>query len=189
MLNVKFDPKEGKYHKTRCINCLTFFSALDAATCKWRCPICRSTIKKGVAERIEELADLKEPMHPDHRPPCLHTIPLSEIIALALKTKQPYSAKVQEMWKRFISKFGNEINVLIDAQPNVLAEIDQKTSELIVAFRNNQFSYVPGGGGVYGIPVPPGAEATMKVWKKGQVNETTLNEQIDSKQRSLSEFF
>jgi uncharacterized protein (TIGR00375 family) len=188
-LNVKFDPKEGRYHKTRCINCLTFFSALDASSYKWRCPICRSPIKKGVAERVEELADLKEPKHPVYRPPCLHTIPLSEIIASAIGTKQAYSVKVQEMWKRFISRFGNEITVLIKTPIDQLKEVDSKTAEFVGAFRENRFSYIPGGGGAYGIPVPPGKEAKMKVWKDGKVQETTLNERVDSKQRSLSEFF
>jgi len=188
ILNVKFDPKEGKYHKTRCINCLTFFSAMDAATCKWRCPACKSPIKKGVAERVEELADLKEPQHPDHRPPCLHTIPLSEIIALAIGTKQTYSEKVQEMWRKFISRFGNEITALINTPIDQLSEVHPKTAELIAAFRQNKFSYVPGGGGFYGIPVPPGKNATMKIWKNGRVQEVDLSERVDSHQRSLSEF-
>ena len=35
VLNVGFNPLEGKYHKTRCASCLTFFEPKEAANFKW----------------------------------------------------------------------------------------------------------------------------------------------------------
>jgi len=188
-LNVKLNPKEGKYHRTRCMNCLTFFSLGDAMGLRWRCPACGKPIKKGVLERIDELADSKEPVHPDHRPPCVHIIPLSEIIGLSLGVKNVYSAKVQEMWRLFINRFGNEIDVLTSIPIPQLEEVDKKTAEMVQLFREDKFSYIPGGAGAYGIPVPPGKEAKIKVWDGSKVVNVDVNTTVDSKQRSLSEFF
>ncbi|MFH1682621.1 MAG: phosphotransferase, partial [Candidatus Woesearchaeota archaeon] len=56
VLNVGFNPLEGKYHKTRCSGCLTFFEPKEAITLNWRCPQCGKSIKKGVDFRISELA-------------------------------------------------------------------------------------------------------------------------------------
>jgi uncharacterized protein (TIGR00375 family) len=190
-LNVKFNPLEGKYHRTRCLNCLTFFDLTDAQSYKWRCPSCRSPIKKGVVDRIQELADLPPGKHPAHRPRCIHIIPLSEIIAIAIGTKQAFSDKVQAIWKRFVSRFGNEINVLINAPIQELAEIEAKTAELIGKFREEEFNYIPGGAGQYGIPIPPGKRAEMNVWRNGKVDRVEVGKDIDitSGQKSLSEFF
>lgn len=189
ILNVKLNPKEGKYHRTRCMNCLTFFTLGDAIRLRWRCPACGKPIKKGVMERIDELADNNGSLHPDHRPPCIHIIPLSEIIGLSLNVKNVYSARVQEIWRLFINKFGNEIEVLTSIPISQLEEIDKKTAEMILLFREDKFSYVPGGAGEYGIPVPPGKEAKIKVWDGAKVVTTDINAIVDSKQRSLSEFF
>ena len=109
-LNIKFNPLEGKYHKTRCTGCLNFYDPEDATSMKWRCPSCGKPIKKGVDYRIHELADLPENNHPEHRPKCIHIIPLSEIIALAYSISNAWSEKVQKIWKDFINSFGNEIN-------------------------------------------------------------------------------
>lgn len=189
VLNVKLNPKEGKYHRTRCMGCFTFFSLGDSIRLKWRCPSCGKPIKKGVLERIDELANSKEPIHPDHRPPCLHIIPLSEIIALSLGVKNVYSTKVQEIWNLFIRKFGNEITILTTIPTSDLEEIDKKTADMVQLFRENRFNYIPGGAGEYGIPVPPGKEAKMKVWNGSRVVTVDINSVIDSKQRPLSEFF
>ena len=168
ILNVGLNPKEGKYHKTRCIGCLTFFDLKTATATNWRCPNCGKPIKKGVYERIEELADLKEPIHPNHRPKYIHIIPLSEIIAIALGIKQVWSGNVQEMWKTFVNKFDNEINVLIDTPIEELTAVHEKTAELVKLFREDKFQYIPGGAGVYGVPIPPGKKIDINIYKHRQ---------------------
>ena len=186
LMNVGLDPREGKYHKTRCIGCKIFFDLADAVSHKWRCPICNSVIKKGVADRINELADLKRPIHPEFRPKYVHIIPLSEIIAISFSVKNVYSSRVQSIWKNFVERFGSEINVLINAEIDQLMEIDEKVGEMIKLFRDNKFSYIPGGGGVYGIPVPPGKKAEIKIWRNGKIERVRLD--IDNFQRKLGEF-
>lgn len=193
-LNVKFNPLEGKYHRTRCSGCLTFFGLQDARSYRWRCPACRSPIKKGVADRIGELADKPQGQHPAHRPRCMHIIPLSEIIAVAIGTKQTFSEKVQALWRRFVGRFGNEIEVLISADIGELSEIERKTAELIRLFREDMFAYVPGGAGQYGIPIPPGSLAEIKVWRNSRVEKipiggTALASAPGGGQKSLTDFF
>ncbi|UCG95029.1 MAG: TIGR00375 family protein [archaeon] len=173
-LNTGLNPKEGKYHKTRCIGCLLFFELEDADRYNWRCPSCGKPIKKGVYDRIGELADLEEGKHPDHRPPYMHTIPLSEIISLSLGVKNVYSVKAQTKWEEFVEKFGNEIKVLLETEFNELKFLDPKVAEMIIAFRENKIQYVPGGGGVYGKILPPGKKPRIEYYKY--------------KQRSLSDY-
>jgi len=166
ILNVGFNPNEGKYHKTRCIGCLLFFKVKDAEKFNWKCPNCRKPIKKGVDVRIEQLSDTDS--HPEHRPSYIHIIPLSEIISIAINAKQVYSNKVQSLWETYIKEFGNEIDILSFFILYYMKKINQKTGELVDFFRNNKFRYIPGGGGVYGIPVPPGKKFEIKYFEHKQ---------------------
>jgi len=165
ILNVGLNPKEGKYHLTRCMNCLLFFKLEDAERFGWRCPNCGKPIKKGVYDRIQELADLKEPEHPEHRSQYIHTIPLSEIISLALGIKNVYSKQVQDTWEKIIGVFGNEIKVLIEVGFDDLNKVNQKVAEMIKAFREDKINYIPGGAGVYGKILLPGKNPKIKYYK------------------------
>ncbi len=178
VLNVKLNPKEGKYHRTRCMGCLTFFSLEYYNLFKHRCPVCKKTIKKGVVERIQELSGGRETIHPDHRPDCIHIIPLSEIISIAYEVKNPYSQKVQSVWRDLVNEFGTEIKVLLKVPISEIDKKDKKVAELISLFRENRFRYVPGGAGQYGIPVPPGKSAKYKVWNDGKVVELDVKDEI-----------
>jgi len=170
ILNVGFNPLEGKYHKTRCISCLTFFEPKDAASFKWKCPSCSKSIKKGVDFRISELAGVGPNIHPDHRPEYKHIMPLSEIIALALGIKNTWSQGVQKEWLKFVKRFSNEINVLLRTDYEKLEEINPKVAEYVQYFREGKIKYVPGGGGVYGQLVPPGKAVEIKEFKEKQMS-------------------
>lgn len=169
VLNAGFNPLEGKYHKTRCVGCLTFFEPKEAEAFSWRCPSCGKAIKKGVDFRISELASLGGGVHPEHRPEYKHIIPLSEIIGLALGVKNAWSEKVQQEWKRFVERFGNEIKILLGVGEEKLEEVNPKVAEFIGYFREGKIKYVPGGGGVYGQLVPPGKAVEIKEFKGRQL--------------------
>ncbi|MAG08487.1 TIGR00375 family protein [Candidatus Woesearchaeota archaeon] len=173
-LNVGFNPLEGKYHKTRCTGCLTFFEPKEAMKLNWRCPQCRKSIKKGVDFRIEELANLNKDAHPNHRPAYKHIIPLSEIIALALNTNNAMSNKVQDIWKRFVSRFGSEIRVLLNAKHEELEKVNPSIAEYIQYFREDKINYIPGGAGVYGQLVPP--NKTMEKLKTYNTSQKSLSD-------------
>ncbi len=172
VLNVGLNPREGKYHETACTRCYLKFRPEDAKKLGRRCPECGGVIKKGVRERISELASWKEPRYPPHRPPYIHIIPLAEVIGMALGIKT-LRGRVQIEWEEMVEKFGNEIQVLIDASIDSLIKYDQKIGSIIKAFREDKILYDSGGGGRYGKPL---------------YNRSIKERFYDLSQRSLSDF-
>ncbi|WP_456473794.1 TIGR00375 family protein [Candidatus Pyrohabitans sp.] len=151
VLNVGFDPRLGKYHRTACIKCYTHYELEEATRLKWRCIHCGGRIKKGVRDRIREIATWTEPHHPEHRPPYLRIAPLAEIIAQALTVSNVYSARVQNLWRSLVVAFGSEIRVLVDVEIGEIAKVGgEAIAELIRRFRVQDFEIIEGGGGKYG---------------------------------------
>lgn len=146
-LNVGFPPQEGKYNESACIRCFQHYDLKQAMALKWRCR-CGGIIKKGVRDRVEELATYPKPKHPDHRPPYLHIIPLGEIIAKAVKASNPNSRQVNEIWASIVGKLGNEVNVLIDSPIDEIQP--EEVGEAVRKFREGKVTLIPGGGGQYG---------------------------------------
>ncbi|OFV66541.1 MAG: phosphotransferase [Candidatus Syntrophoarchaeum butanivorans] len=148
ILNVGLPPEEGKYNRTACTRCYRQFDLEEAVKIKWRCE-CGGLIKKGVFDRVRELADLEKPYHPPHRPPYLHLIPLSEIISLAIGHGVNTKA-VRDLWEELVLHFGSEVAVLLDAEPDELEGFDERIVYAISAFRDGRIIVEPGGGGKYG---------------------------------------
>lgn len=152
MLNAGLDPRLGKYHLTACSRCYTKYTLQDAVSLSWKCPKCGGIIKKGVRDRILELADTSE--KPKDRPPYVRLAPLAEIIAMVLG-KGIESKAVKLLWNRFLREFGSEIRVLIDLPIESIASVHEGVAKAIWAYRNNKLIIVPGGGGKYGeIRIP-----------------------------------
>lgn len=151
VLNVGLPPQEGKYHESACISCFTHYTLEEAQRRRWKCS-CGKRIKKGVKDRIGEIANFKEPRHPDHRPSYVHLIPLAEIITKAIGQQNPFTQTVNKRWDELITAFGTEINVLIDVDIEDIAKITAPAvTEAIKAFREKRVVIRPGGGGQYGI--------------------------------------
>jgi uncharacterized protein (TIGR00375 family) len=161
-LNVGFYPDEGKYNRTACTRCFRQYTARQKDELLGHCPVCGGLIKLGVKDRVDALADYPQPVHPDHRPPYLHLIPLAEIIARALGHKSPLTAGVQRIWNELTTGM-TEIEVLVEVD---LAELKTETKvvEAIRAFREGKVVVCPGGGGKYGEIRLPVAESC----KEGQ---------------------
>lgn len=146
--NYGLVPNLGKYHMTACTKCFKLVSPEIARENKMKCE-CGGRIKKGVDYRISEISDFNEAEHPDFRPPYVHLMPLAELIS-TVYDKGVTTKTVQNIWQKLIDNFGNEINVLIDADLEDIKEFDLKICEAIKAFRDNTIDIVPGGGGKYG---------------------------------------
>lgn len=157
VLNVGFDPRLGKYHRSACSRCFKQFKLEEAKTLEWRCDKCRGLIKKGVWDRVNELADYPEPRHPPHRPNYLRIAPLAEVMALAFGHADAHAPEVQDLWGKLVNRFGNEIAVLIDAPIDGVAQVaGRRAAAMVKAFREQQLRVIPGGGGRYGhLEVPP----------------------------------
>lgn len=137
---------------------------------KIECEACRKTIcndpkhKKnskiphlqlGVSERINDLATWDKPHHPKHRPPYLRMIPLIEILAKIFKIKTLKSKTLLQHYQNLISEYGNEFYIIIDldlesAKKKFKASPYEKVFRTIQAFRNDEITITPGGGGKFG---------------------------------------
>jgi len=147
-LNVGLDPREGKYHCTACSNCYTHFSLAEAENFSWRCPECNGSIKKGVKDRIKQLADTKK--SPSWRPEYIHLPPLAILIQSILGHSSPTTNQVQSIWSNYLDHYPSEIAVLIEAPIAELRSINEKVGEAIKLFRQGEATIAPGGGGQYG---------------------------------------
>ncbi len=149
VFNAGFPPEEGKYNRTACISCYTHYTLAEAKERKWKCN-CGGRIKRGVRDRVDELADYRMARHPSFRPPYIHIIPLAEIIAKALHLS-PYSHTVRKRWEDLMKSFGDEISVLLDVEIDEIKKITAPAiAHAIEAFRGGSIKIRPGGGGKYG---------------------------------------
>jgi len=146
--NYGMVPNLGKYHMTACTKCHKLIDPVLAKENKMKCS-CGGTIKKGVDFRISEIADLKEPVHPDFRPDYVHLMPLAELIS-SVHDKGVTTKFVQGIWQKLIDNFSTEIDVLINVDLRDIEKIDVNVASAIESFRNNTIEVVPGGGGQYG---------------------------------------
>nr|HML26672.1 phosphotransferase [Methanomethylovorans sp.] len=127
-----------------------------------KCSKCRGQIKKGVKDRVNELADLPEPLHPDHRPPYVHLAPLSEVIMMALGHASINTKGVQTAWNSLVERSGSEVKVLLGVPAENMDFVDRKIVNAIMAFRNEEIIIHPGGGGQYGwLELPADREAHL----------------------------
>ena len=150
VLNVGLPPQEGKYHESACMSCYTHYTLEEANRRRWKCR-CGKRIKKGVKDRINEMADFTMPIHPGHRPRYIHLIPLAEIITKAIGQHNPFTQTVTKRWNELVDAFGSEINVLVDVDIGDISRITAPAiTEAIQAFRENKVIIRPGGGGEYG---------------------------------------
>ena len=149
VMNAGFPPEEGKYNRTACTSCYRQYHIREAEKMKWRCK-CGGLIKKGVKDRVEELADCEKPVHPPGRPPYVHMLPLAEIMGKALHFS-PLSKTVQRRWSELMKRFGSEIHMLLDADMDEIGRVaSPAVASAIKAFRTGGIKVIPGGGGRYG---------------------------------------
>lgn len=133
--NYGLMPALGKYHRTYCLGCGEHWVE-GKSVCQ-----CGSTKHvMGVFDRLREIQTRATPVHPAHRPPYVHQIPLQFIPGLGPKSFQ-----------RLIQAFGTEMNVLHRATADELAEVvGELLAQRIFAARAGRVEVVSGGGGIYG---------------------------------------
>ena len=150
---IEMWPHEGKYHYTGHRNCNVCLSPKEALKLNNICPVCRSRLTVGVAQRVESLADRDEGFVPKNAVPFRNLIPLSEVIAGTIGEKVE-SKKVWEEYYNLVNGFGSEFNVVLEAGEDKLKKMtSEKIAANIIRNRNQKIPFKPGYDGVYGIPV------------------------------------
>ncbi|NJE84651.1 TIGR00375 family protein [Thermococcus sp. CX2] len=185
VLNAGLDPRLGKYHLTACSRCYAKYSPEEAKAFKWKCPECGGRIKKGVHDRILELADTEE--RPKDRPPYLRLAPLAEIIAMVIG-KGVETKAVKVIWERFLKEFGSEIKVLVDVPIESLAEVHEEVAKAVWAYRKGKLIVIPGGGGKYGEIRLPEEIRKARIDELESVEVKVPKEEYKPKQTSLMKF-
>jgi len=150
---IEVDPAYGKYHWTGHRNCNISVPPGEAVRLKGICPICGRKMTKGVAERVEELADRPEGAVPAGAQRYIKVLPLSEIVAVVMR-KAVFSADVQKSYWGIVSKFAGEMEALIYAPRDALVDAcGEEIAEVIMRSREGKLVIEPGYDGVYGKPV------------------------------------
>ena len=150
---IEMWPHEGKYHYSGHRNCNVVLSPQESLKLKDICPVCKSKLTVGVAERVEELADRPEGFVPDNAVPFKNIISLSEVIA-GTTGNAVASKQVWDAYYKLINAFGNEFDVLLEAEESNLKKITtEKIANNIIKNRNQKIPFKPGYDGVYGVPV------------------------------------
>lgn len=136
--NYGLDPRLGKYHRTFCLNCSAIAQGQPP---QYQCAECGSRqVVPGVLDRIKEIADQPEGIHPSHRPPYHYQIPLEFVPGVGKKTLD-----------KLIASFGSEMAVLHEASPEDLFKVvGEKIGQHIVLAREGNLELQVGGGGHYG---------------------------------------
>jgi len=150
---VEMWPHEGKYHYTGHRACNVCLSPTEAIKMNDICPKCKSKLTVGVAQRVEMLADRPEGFIPKGAVPFRNLIPLSEVIAGTIGAAVS-SKHVWEEYYKLINTFGNELNILLEAEEKELNKaVSEKIAANIIRNRNQKIPFKPGYDGVYGVPM------------------------------------
>jgi PHP family Zn ribbon phosphoesterase len=74
---------------------------------------------------------------------------------------------VQTAWNGLMELYGNELNVLLNAEIDDMAFLDKRISKAIIAFREKKLIVHPGGGGQYGhIAIPEETDTKEEIAPK-----------------------
>jgi uncharacterized protein (TIGR00375 family) len=154
VFTVEVPPEYGKYHYTGHRNCNVSLHPRDAIRLNNKCPKCGKKLTIGVLQRVEELADRPEGFILRDAIPYKSLLPLYEIISHAMGVDQLYSKRVMEEQDKLIAKFGNELNILLNAKKDELSKVtNEKIANAIIKTREGRADSIPGYDGVYGKPI------------------------------------
>ncbi len=186
---IEFWPEEGKYHYDGHRKCGICLKPKEAIKLKNICPVCKRPLTKGVAHRIEELADKEEGYQPKNSAEFKNLIPLSELIAghyrMGVNTK-----KVWQDFNKLIKNFGNELKILLEIDKRRLNQVvSPGLAKLILKNREAKIPFKAGFDGEYGKPIFEQKEKSEREEEKMKEEKIEQRENKKfKKQTSISDF-
>ncbi len=175
---IEFFPEEGKYHYDGHRNCGICFTPSQTKQHNGLCPVCGAPLTVGVLHRVEELADRPEGAVSPNALPCVHLIPLEEVIAEALGVRS-ITARVKKEYQRLISAGYTEMEILLWMDEKELSSlVTQRVYEGIVRMRRGQVEIRPGHDGLYG---------RISLFPKGQEEKIEKRKQAEKKTRAIQQ--
>jgi PHP family Zn ribbon phosphoesterase len=104
----------------------------------------------GVLHRVEALADRVEPVYPEGAPGFFSLIPLNEMLAEILGVG-PASREVTRRYAEAINRFGTELGLLLDLEPEEISEYSPLLGEAVRRVRSGKVTRKAGYDGEYGV--------------------------------------
>jgi uncharacterized protein (TIGR00375 family) len=154
VFTIEVDPNYGKYHFDGHAKCGVSMTPTESKKLGGLCPKCKKKMTIGVLARVEQLADREDGYKPKNAVPFKTLLPLYEVVSFALGVKALYSKKVFEEGRKLVERFGNELNVLLEASEEDLAKVtNEKVVNAITKIRNGTVRFDPGYDGEYGKPI------------------------------------
>ena len=154
---IEFFPQEGKYYSDGCRKCEVRSTPAQTKEFGGRCPKCGRKITKGVLGRIDELADREGGIVPKNAAAYDSIVPLRELAAMAIE-KGVASDAAKTVYCRLIEKFGNEFDVLLNADAKEISNMDgirsdyaKAVSGAILRMREGKLNIEPGYDGKFGV--------------------------------------
>jgi len=190
LMTIEVDPAYGKYHFDGHRNCNVILSPEESTRLNNICPVCHKKLTIGVLHRVFELADRREYIKPKSAVGFKRLLPLQELISLRTE-KGVLTKENWEIYNKLISAFGNEFNVLLNAEiEKLVGVVDMELAEIIINNRNEKIAVRPGYDGVYGVPIVKGREIKILEDKKFEnyKSESAKKEEKNKKQRKLFDF-
>lgn len=143
LANVGMDPRLGRYHRSFCLKCEKVQQAPPPV---FKCQYCGNENKSkkdmitGVLDRITEIGDFNEPVHPEHRPPYHYQIPLAFVPGLS-----------DRIMNYLLQRFGSEMAILnIATDKEIHAALPPDIARNLIDARNGKLDITAGGGGKHG---------------------------------------
>jgi len=146
---IEFYPEEGKYHLDGHRKCNVVFTPKQTLAHQGICPVCGKKLTVGVLHRVLALADREQPIQPKHSPGYLSLIPLKEILAEILQVGAK-TKKVNQVYFELISRFGSELDILINVPEQELGKIQPGLDLALARMRQGKVFKKPGFDGEYG---------------------------------------
>lgn len=154
---IEFFPEEGKYHHDGHRDCGISLRPDETNKYDGICPKCKKPLVIGVLNRVMKLADRKINIETKYNlkefntfVPFYNLVGLDEIVAEALNVGIN-TKKVKSEYEKLIKRFGNELDILIDADINELKSgTDKKIAEGIKLVREGKLAITSGYDGEYG---------------------------------------
>ena len=156
---VEFFPEEGKYHHSGHRKCGVRYTPEQVAEEGVRCPKCGRPLTIGVLQRVEELSRRAVETRRGEdglvrsnngRPPFRSLVALVDIVAEALGCR-PQAKRAAAAYDGLVSRFGNELAVLIDAPADDIASAaGDRIAEGVARVRSGDIVIEPGYDGEYG---------------------------------------
>ncbi len=152
---IETDPCYGKYHYDGHRLCNFSCSPQKTKELEGICPVCKKPLIIGVENRVQKLTNFLG-MSPNKKA-FYKILPLHELIAFYLDSSVS-SKKSWAIYNKLIEKFGNEFNILLRVDKNVLqTELEKEKHEglakLILDNRIANLRVKPGYDGEYGVLV------------------------------------